>query len=115
MNNILIFVMFMNVFGFGSKTERKPKCLSISGHNCTYDLYMLTTKSFIIKLSKQTERIPGSTMCPFLIEINPTLLWPLQGHNDHSVGSQKRLKGEDNTFRNVVMSHYSCFHIPLFA
>ena len=30
MNNILIFVMFMNVFGFGSKTERKPKCLSIS-------------------------------------------------------------------------------------
>ena len=88
---------------------------SIVVKNCTYDFSMLTTKSFIIKLSKQTERIPGSAMCPFLIEINPTLLWPLQGHNDHSVGSQKRLKGEDNTFRNVVMSHYSCFHIPLFA
>ena len=30
MNNILIFVMFMNVFGFGLKTERNPKCLTIS-------------------------------------------------------------------------------------
>ena len=33
MNNILIFVMFMNVFGFGLKTERNPKCLTISDSN----------------------------------------------------------------------------------
>ena len=33
MNNILIFVMFMNVFGFGSKKGRKPKSASRSAQN----------------------------------------------------------------------------------